>query len=127
MAEKSVTLVTITSSSGETERIPKVHRWAAQLGMLTFAIGVITAQWQLATVGIVYSYLTAAAMWQNFRARLLYLYDPWSERLPKPPTLMRAMISISVLVEAAAILSAPMLLAGRQYLGVALAFGYGVR
>ena len=81
MAEKTVTLVTITSESGEAQRIPQGRRWAAQLGMLTFAIGVFTQQWHIAIMGIVYSYITAAAMWQNFRARLPYLYDPWSEQL----------------------------------------------
>jgi membrane protease YdiL (CAAX protease family) len=127
MAEKSVTLVTITSSSGETEKIPRGRYWAASLGMLTFAVGVVTAQWQLAIVGIVYSYLTSAAMWQNFRARLPYLYDPWSEPLPKAPTLMHAMIAISVMVELAAVMSVPLLgLAGRANLGAAMAFGYGV-
>ena len=77
--------------------------WAAQLGMLTFAIGVLTQQWHIAVMGIVYSYVTAAAMWQNFRARLPYLYDPWSEELPPPPTLMHAMIAISILVEGGAV------------------------
>ena len=78
MAEKSVTLVTITSESGEVQKIPGGRRLAAQLGMLTFSIGIITQQWHIAVMGIVYSYVTAAAMWQNFRARLPYLYDPWS-------------------------------------------------
>src|SRR6202012_5240670 len=81
-------------------------RWAAQLGMLTFGIGVLTQRWNIAIIGIVYSYVTSAAMWENFRARLPYLYDPWSEKLPPPPTLMHAMIAISVLVEVAAVLSA---------------------
>jgi len=127
MAEKSVTLVTITSSSGETEKIPMGRRWAAQLGMLTFAIGIVTGQWQLAIVGIVYSFLTAAAMWQNFRARLPYLYDAWSEKFPPPPTLMHAMVSISILVEVAAMLSIPFLLiAGQENLAAAQAMGYGI-
>jgi membrane protease YdiL (CAAX protease family) len=127
MAEKSVTLVTVTSSSGEPEKVSKGSRFAAQLGMLTFAVGIVTAQWQLAIIGIVYSYLTAAAMWQNFRARLPYLYDPWSEKLPPPPTLMHAMISISIMVELTAVVSIPILfLAGRENLGMARALGYGI-
>lgn len=127
MAEKSVTLVTVSSESGETERVPSGRRWAAQLGMLTFAIGVLTGQWQLAIIGIVYSYITAAAMWQNFRARLPFLYDPWSEKLPQPPTLMHAMISISILVEAAALVSAIMLaVVGRMHLAAVQAFSYGL-
>ncbi len=85
MAEKSVTLVTIASPSGEAQPIPRGRRAAAQLGMLTFALGVVTRQWNLAIVGIVFSWITAAAMWQNLRARLPYLYDPWSETLlPQP-------------------------------------------
>ena len=127
MAEKSVTLVSVASSSGEQEKIPSGRRWAAQLGMLTFAIGVFTQQWHIAVMGIVYSYMTAAAMWQNFRARLPYLYDPWSEQLPPPPTLMHAMIAISILVEGGAVVSGIFLaIAGRENLGVALAFSYGI-
>src|SRR5580704_15602401 len=109
MAEKSVTLVSITSESGEVQKTPWGRRLAAQLGMLTFAIGIIGQQWHIAVMGIVYSYITAAAMWQNFRARLPYLYDPWSEELPPPPTLMHAMISISILVECGAIVTALLL------------------
>jgi hypothetical protein len=127
MAEKSVTLVTVTPSSGEPEKVPTGRRWAAQLGMFTFAIGVVTQQWQLAIIGIVYSFVTAAAMWQNFRARLPYLYDPWSEKLPPAPTLMHAMISISILIEASAFLSVPLFLViGQENRGIALALGYGV-
>jgi membrane protease YdiL (CAAX protease family) len=127
MAEKTVTLVSVASSSGEREQIPWTRRWAAQLGMLTFAIGILTQQWHIAIMGIVYSYLTAAAMWQNFRARLPYLYDPWSEKLPPPPTLMHAMISISILVESGAVLTGIILgLAGRENIAVAQAISYGI-
>ncbi len=105
MAEKAVTLVAVPSSSGEVEKIPWGRRWAAQLGMLTFSIGVLTQQWHIAIMGIVYSYVTAAAMWENFRARLPYLYDLWSEKLPPAPTLMHAMIAISILVEGGAVLT----------------------
>lgn len=127
MAEKSVTLVTVASSSGEQEKIPSGRRWAAQLGMLTFAIGVLTQQWHVAVMGIVYSYITAAAMWQNFRARLPYLYDPWSEQLPPAPTLMHAMVAISILVEAGAVVAGIMLaLVGRDNLAIARAMSYAV-
>lgn len=115
MAEKTVTLVSVPSSSGEMEPIPRTRRWAAALGMLTFSIGVLTQQWHIAIMGIVYSYLTAAAMWENFRARLPFLYDAWSEELPPPPTLMHAMIAISVLVEGGAIASSiAMAVVGRE-------------
>jgi len=127
MAEKTVTLVTVTSSSGEPEKIPAGRRWAAQLGMLTFAIGVLTQQWQLAIIGIVYSYVTAAAMWQNFRARLPYLYDPWSETVPPPPTLMHAMIAISIMVELMAVLSGFLFaIMGPESLAAITAISYGV-
>jgi membrane protease YdiL (CAAX protease family) len=127
MAEKTVTLVTVPSSSGEAQRIPRGRQWAAQLGMLTFSIGILTQQWHIAIMGIVYSYMTAAAMWENFRARLPYLYDPWSEKLPPPPTLMHAMVAISILVEAGAVVTGIFLgLAGREYLAVAQAMSYGI-
>jgi membrane protease YdiL (CAAX protease family) len=127
MAEKTVTLVSVTSSSGEQEKIPWTRRGAAQLGMLTFAIGILTEQWHIAVMGIVYSYLTAAAMWQNFRARLPYLYDPWSEQLPPPPTLMHAMISISILVESGAVVTGMIAaVAGKENIAVAMAISYGI-
>lgn len=127
MAEKAVTLVTVTSSSGEAEKIPQGRRWAAQLGMLTFSIGVLTQQWHIAIMGIVYSYITAAAMWENFRARLPYLYDPWSEKIPPPPTLMHAMIAISILVEGGAVVTGVLaVIMGHQNIAVAQAIGYAV-
>jgi membrane protease YdiL (CAAX protease family) len=127
MAEKMVTLATVTTESGEVQKIPTGRRYAAQLGTLTFSIGVLTQQWQLAVMGIVYSLMTAAAMWQNFRARLPYLYDPWSEKLPPPPTLMHAMVAISILVEAGAVVAGIVLaFAGRGTVAVAHAVIYGI-
>jgi membrane protease YdiL (CAAX protease family) len=127
MAEKTVTLVTVTSSSGETQPIPKGRRWAAQLGMLTFAIGVLTQQWHIAVMGIVYSFVTAAAMWESFRARLPYLYDPWSEKLPPPPTLMHAMVAISILIEAGAVVTGIFVgVAGRENIAIAQAISYAI-
>jgi membrane protease YdiL (CAAX protease family) len=125
MAEKSVTLVTVTSESGEVKRVPAGRRFATQLGMLTFAIGICTQQWHLAVMGIVYSWITAAATWQNFRAHLPFLYDPWAEILPKPPTLMHAMVAISILIEIGAVVSGIALgVLGRSNLAIAQAFGY---
>ena len=127
MAERSVTLVTVASSSGEMGKISTGRRVATQMGMLTFSIGVITEQWQLAIVGIVFSYMTATAMWQNFRARLPYLYDPWSEQLPPPPTTMHAMVAISVMLEVTSILTAIFaVIGGEEHLGTAMLFGYGI-
>jgi membrane protease YdiL (CAAX protease family) len=127
MAEKAVTLVGVQSASGEIEKIPRGRRWAAQLGMLTFAIGILGQQWHIAVMGIVFSWMTAAAIWQNFRARLPFLYDPWSETLPSPPTLMHAMVAISILVEAGAFFSGVFqAFFGRAYVAVAQAVAYGL-
>jgi membrane protease YdiL (CAAX protease family) len=127
MAEKSVTLVRAPSSSGEMERPSRGRQWAASLGMLTFAIGILTQQWHIAVMGIVYSYITAAAMWENFRARLPFLYDPWSEKIPPPPTLMHAMIAISILVESGAILTGIALaVVGRANIATAQVTLYGI-
>ncbi len=105
MALKTVTLVTVTGSSGEAERTPASRRWATYLGTFTFSIGVLTRQWPVAASGIVYSGLAGAAMWQNFRTRLPYLFDPWSERRPAPPTLMHAMVAIAALVDGGAVIT----------------------
>jgi len=95
--------------------------------MLTFAIGIMTQQWHIAVMGIVYSYVTAAAMWENFRARLPYLYDPWSETLPPPPTLMHAMVAISILVEAGAMLTGIFsAMFGHENIAIAQAVSYGI-
>jgi len=127
MAEKAVTLATVTGPSGEAEKIPAGRRWAIYLGTLTFAIGVLTRQWSVAVTGIVYSMMTAAAMWQNFRARLPYLYDSWSERLPPAPTLMHAMIAITLLVEGGAIMNGiAQGFAARDMAAIMRAFAYGV-
>ena len=127
MAAKTVTLATVTAESGEIQKVPTSRRWAAQLGLLTFSIGVLTEQWNLMVVGVLYSAMTAAALWQNFRARLPYLYDPWSEVLPRPPTLMHAMIAISVMVEAGATLSGVgLIFLPRSQVAVAQTIAYGL-
>ena len=125
MAEKTVTLVRAPSASGEMERPSRNRQWGASLGMLTFAIGILTQQWHIAVMGIVYSYITAAAMWENFRARLPYLFDPWSEKIPPPPTLMHAMIAISILVEVGAVLTGAALgVVGRAHIATAQTMVY---
>ena len=127
MAEKTVTLVRVPSASGESEKIPRFRQWAASLGMLTFAVGILTQQWHVAVMGIVYSYITAAAMWENFRARIPFLYDSWSEKLPPPPTLMHAMVSISILAEVGAVFTGiGVVAAGRENAWVVHALVYGI-
>jgi type IV secretory pathway TrbD component len=57
----------LAADSGEVQKIPsgRRRRWAVQLGMLTFSIGVSTQQWHVAVMGIAYSWITAAAVWQT--------------------------------------------------------------
>jgi membrane protease YdiL (CAAX protease family) len=127
LAEKTVTLATVASPSGEPQKLPTGLRWAAAIGTLTFAVGVLTRQWSVAIAGVVYSQLTAAAMWQNFRYRLPFLYDPWSETLPPAPTLMHAMIGISAMVEGASVLTALAIMAmGREILPLTNPLIYGL-
>ncbi len=127
MAQKAVTLVTVTSESGEVEKLRGGTRAGAQLGMLTFAIGVLSQQWNIAVMGIVYSYITAAAIWQSFRARLPYLYDPWSEVLPDPPTLVQSMVAISLMVECGALLTGVLIaIIGRNNAPFAQAASYAI-
>lgn len=127
LALKSVTLVQAPSSSGEPEPIPKGRQWAATLGTFTFAAGIASAQWHLAFAGVVYSWVTAAAMWQNFRERLPFLYDPWSEKLPRPPTVTHAMVAIMAMIECGAIAGAISgVIVGPDRLWFARSIAYGI-
>lgn len=106
LALKAVTLVQAPSSSGEPEPIPKGRQWAAMLGTFTFAAGIASSQWHLAIMGVVFSWVTGAAMWQNFRERLPFLYDAWSEKPPQPPTVTHALVAILAMIECVAISTA---------------------
>jgi membrane protease YdiL (CAAX protease family) len=129
-ALKAVTLISAPTSSGEPEKIPTGRRWAVSLGSMTFALGVISSNWPVAITGIFYAFMSAAAMWENFKARLPYLFDPWSETPLTPPTLTHAMVAISALVEILAVWTVGgALLTGHMGpgdLAVLQAVGYGV-
>lgn len=116
MAQKAVTLVSTTSESGEVTKPSSARRWGASLGMLSFAIGICTQQWQLAVIGLVYSWISSAALWESLRAHLPYLYDPWSEVLPPPPTLLHAMVAIGIMVECLSIITGIAALAGGPHI-----------
>jgi membrane protease YdiL (CAAX protease family) len=126
LAVKSVTLVQAPSSSGEAEPVPKGRQWAATLGTFTFAIGVATGRWELAVTGIVYAWITAAAMWQNFRARLPYLFDAWSELPPPPPTVTHAMVAIIAMFECVAVVTGTFAVAGPSHVWFARGLSYGI-
>jgi membrane protease YdiL (CAAX protease family) len=102
-AKRAVTLVRSPSSSGEPEPVPTGQRMAVLLGMTSFSVGVMTENWSVAVIGILYSSFASAAIWQGFRERLPFLFDPWSEKLPKPPTLVHAMVAVCALIELMAI------------------------
>jgi membrane protease YdiL (CAAX protease family) len=127
LAQKGVTLVTVVGESGEPEPVPRGRRWAASLGTFTFAVGVVTQRWTLAVAGVVFSWMTAAALWQNFRARLPFLFDPWSERLPPPPTVLHGMVAISAAQEVMAITTGVLVaFVGPDHLWFAISIAYGV-
>lgn len=127
LAEKSVTLVSAPSSSGEVQPVARSRQWSAMLGTLAFGSGILTRNWHLAIIGVVFSSLTAAAMWQNLRARLPFLYDPWSEKLPPPPTLLHSMVAIAVLVEGVALVTAiATSIGGPDSLNVSRFLAYGL-
>ncbi|HET9317390.1 MAG TPA: hypothetical protein VFQ51_17495, partial [Vicinamibacteria bacterium] len=127
LAEKGVTLVTVVRESGEVEPVSVGRRWAASLGTFTFAVGVVTQRWSLACAGVVYSWMTSAALWQNFRARLPFLFDPWSERLPTPPTVLHGMVAISAAQEVMAIMTGVLVaVVGTDHVWFAISMAYGV-
>jgi membrane protease YdiL (CAAX protease family) len=128
LAEKAVTLVRPSSSSGQPEPAPRSQQWTAMLGTLTFGSGVMAQNWHLAVIGVVFSMMTSAAMWQNLRARLPFLYDPWSEKFPPPPTLLHAMIGIAAMVEGISVIMAFLVSFGGPstlLMGRAIAYGVG--
>jgi membrane protease YdiL (CAAX protease family) len=127
LALKSVTLVTAPASSGEPEPLDRGRQLTAMLGTFAFGTGVITQSWHVAIIGVVFSYLMAATMWQNLRARLPYLFDPWSEKLPPAPSLMHASIGIVAMVETVGICAGIAHGAGGpKYFWLSRAIAYGV-
>ena len=127
LSEKMVALATPVSESGEAGKPSQAMRWAATVGTFSFAAGVISQQWNFAIAGVVYGVISVAAVWQGFRQRLPFLFDPWSETLPPPPTLMHALVTIGLMNESMAILSALALrLLGSADAWPAIALLYGV-
>jgi membrane protease YdiL (CAAX protease family) len=97
------------------------------LGTLAFGSGIITRNWHLAVIGVVFSSLTAAAMWENLRARLPYLFDEWSEKLPPAPTLLHSMVAIAATVEGIGFITGMFAALGDAHtVAVARAIGYGL-
>lgn len=127
VAEKAVTLIRQPSQSGESEALPQSQMWLVSLGNLTFAIGIFTAQWQLAIAAIALNWVFAGALWQGFRLRLAYLFDPDSEPQLRPPTILSSVIAIVGLMEFGAVLSIVLtLFLGPGAAVVARVMGYGI-
>jgi membrane protease YdiL (CAAX protease family) len=100
---------------------------AASLGNLTFAIGLYTAQWHLAIAAIAFNWVFAGALWQSFRARLAYLFDPESRPAIRPPTVLGSLIAVVALLEVGTLCSLPFLLIlGKEAAHYAQALGYGL-
>lgn len=127
LAMKSVSVVSSPNSSGEIEKPSVGRKWLVFFGTFAFAGGVLAQSWHVATIGVVLTVISAAAMWQNLRARLPYLFDPWSERLPQAPTLMQSMIGIAIMVEVVGIaLAVAAASSDPGNLWIAQTFVYGV-
>jgi membrane protease YdiL (CAAX protease family) len=127
LALKAVALVTVSSSSGEPEPPNQGRRFIALIGTLAFGTGVVTQSWHLAVIGVVFSSLVSVAMWQNLRARLPFLFDPWSEQPVPAPSLLQATVGIALLVECIGVLTALAAgIGGPSSLWLARAIGYGL-
>jgi membrane protease YdiL (CAAX protease family) len=104
LARKSVTLVQVPTSSGEIDRVPQARQWVVFLGTMSFSSGLLSGNWHAMVLGLAFSILSAAALWQDLRVRLPHLFDPWSEPIPEAPTLMHSLLAILGMVEAVAII-----------------------
>lgn len=104
LARKSVTLVQVPTSSGEIDRVPQERQWAVFLGTMSFSGGLLSGNWHAMVLGLAFSILSAAALWQDLRVRLPYLFDPWSEPIPEAPTLLHSLVAILGMVEAVGII-----------------------
>lgn len=104
LAWKSVTLVQVPTSSGEIDQIPQARQWVVFLGTMSFSGGLLSGNWHAMVLGLSFSILSAAALWQDLRVRLPHLFDPWSEPIPEAPTLLHSLLAILGMVEAVAII-----------------------
>lgn len=123
----TVSLVTAPSSSGEPEPANRAAQWLAMFAPLTFCTGVLTGNWHTAFAGIVFSALVAYVMWQQLKARLAFLFDPWSIEPVKAPTILHATLGVvglsCLIVMGSAVVAA---YAGSEGLALARSLGYGL-
>ena len=127
VVEKAVTLIRSPASSGEPEPLPRETIWAAGLGNLAFGIGLFMGNWQAALLGLTLNWVLAGALWQSFRARLPYLFDPESQPEVRPPTILSSVLAILGMQELGILFSIPFLLIlGNDAAPFAMTVGYGV-
>ncbi len=127
VVEKAVTLIQSPSSSGEPEPLPRETVWAAGLGNLSFAFGLFMGNWQIALLGLALNWVLAGALWQAFRARLPFMFDPQSQPAVRPPTILSSVLAVLGMQEFGVICSIPFLLMlGEGGLPFATTAGYGL-
>ena len=126
VVEKAVTLIRSPASSGEPEPLPRETVWAASLGNLAFGVGLFMGNWQAALLGLALNWVLAGALWQSFRARLPYLFDPESQPEVRPPTILSSVLAILGMQELGIVFSIPFLMMlGREGAPFAMTLGYG--
>lgn len=127
VAEKAITLIRAPSQSGEPEPVPHGQQWAAGLGNLSLAIALFTAQWQLVFAATILNWVFAAALWQRFKVRLIYLFDPDCEPHVQPPTVLSSVLAVVGMLELGALISGLCLaFFGKDAAGFGLSFGYTI-
>ncbi|MCB1601854.1 MAG: CPBP family intramembrane metalloprotease [Xanthomonadales bacterium] len=105
-AMKAVTVFPTFSPAGEVMPMQASRSLAVSAGNMIFAIAVFTGNWALAFAGLLMNCVFTAALWTEFRAHVAYLFDPDSEPVQVPPTMVSALIAIVVHLEVVAVLTA---------------------
>lgn len=127
VVEKAVTLIRSPASSGEPEPLPRETIWAAGLGNLAFGTGLFMGNWQAALLGLALNWVLAGALWQSFRSRLPYLFDPESQPEVRPPTILSSVLAILGMQELGIALSIPFFfMLGADAAPFAMTLGYGL-
>jgi membrane protease YdiL (CAAX protease family) len=98
-ADKSVTLVRVGPDATAPVKPFSLPRVATNLGVGSFIFGIGSQHWHIACSGLIYSWLVARAMTEDFHARLPYLFDGWSAPALRAPTVLQAMVATALVVD----------------------------
>jgi TonB family protein len=127
VAEKTITNLQAPDSSGQITPIQPGRFRPSTFGNTTLALAILTAQWPLAIVALVMNWVFAAALWQSFRIRLSYLFDPECAPEVRPPSVATSVVAVVGLIELGALLSVPFAIGfGKDAALFAQAIGYGL-